>query len=117
VEAGGILLVSTVARFLFNNQWIGREKTMASRSGFHLDCTSIIAECGRKCDRCIEEMKSVFGKMQGVSRFYREGHGVVVEHDSSVVAVEQLMDVFRSLPSFYQSRFIPSVLENPEGQG
>ena len=61
-------------------------------------------------------MKSVFGRMPGVSGFYREDPGVVVEHDSSVVTVEQLMDVFRGLPSFYQSRFIPAVLENPGGQ-
>ena len=89
---------------------------MTSRSAFHLDCTAMIAECGCKCARCVEEMKSVFGGMPGVSRFYREGGGVVVEHDSSVVTVEQLMDVFRSLPSFYHNRFIPSVMENPGGQ-
>jgi len=90
---------------------------MTSRSAFHLDCTTILAECGCKCGRCIEEMKSVFSRMPGVSKFYREGPGVVVEHDASVVAVEQLMDVFRSLPSFYHNRFIPSVMENPGRQG
>jgi hypothetical protein len=62
-------------------------------------------------------MQSVFGRMAGVSTFYREGPGVVVEHDSSVVAVEQLLDVFRRLPSFYRGRFIPTVLENPGEQG
>jgi hypothetical protein len=61
-------------------------------------------------------MKSVFGGTRGVSKFYREGDGVVVEHDSSVIAVEQLMDIFRSLPSFYQGRFIPTMVEGPEGQ-
>jgi hypothetical protein len=89
---------------------------MTSRSAFHLDCTAILAECGCKCGRCIEEMKSVFGRMPGVSRFYREGPGVVVEHDASVITVEQLMDVFRGLPSFYRSHFIPSMPANQEGQ-
>jgi len=89
---------------------------MISRSAFHLDCTANLAECGCKCDRCIEEMESVFGRMAGVGKFYREGPGVVVEHDSSVVAVEQLLDVFRGLPTFYRNCFIPSVMENPGGQ-
>jgi hypothetical protein len=89
---------------------------MTSHSAFHLDCTPILAECGCKCAKCIGEMQSVFGRIQGVSRFYREGPGVVVEHDPSVVTVEQLMDVFRSLPSFYRSHFIPSMPESQEGQ-
>lgn len=88
---------------------------MTGRSAFHVDCTDIIAECGCTCERCIDEMASVFGKMQGVSRFYREGHGVVVEHDASVTT-EPLMDIIRSLPSFYIHRFVPSVMENPRGQ-
>ena len=89
---------------------------MTSRTAFHLDCTSILAECGCKCGRCIEEMKSVFGKTPGVSRFYREGDGVVVEHDASVATVEQLLDIFRHLPSFYHHHFIPSVMDNPPKQ-
>ena len=90
---------------------------MTNRSAFHLDCTAILAECGSTCGRCIEEMQSVFGRTPGASKFYREGPGGGVEHDPSVVTVEQLMDVSRALPSFYRSRFIPSMLENPEGQG
>ena len=89
---------------------------MTSRTAFHLDCTPIIAECGCKCGKCIEEMKSVFGGTRGVSKFYREGDGVVVEHDPGVVTVEQLMDIFRGLPSFYQNHFVPSVMENPGRQ-
>ncbi len=58
----------------------------------------------------------MFGATPGVSRFYREGDGVVVEHDASVATVEQLMDIFRGLPSFYRTHFIPSVIENPERQ-
>ena len=59
---------------------------------------------------------SVFGKMRGVSKFYREGDGVVVEHDASMVTAEQLMVVFRGLPSFYKSHFIPSVIKSAGGQ-
>jgi hypothetical protein len=89
---------------------------MINRTAFHLDCTPILAECGCKCGRCLEEMKSVFGKTPGVSKFYREGPGVVVEHDAGMVTVEQLLDVFRGLPSFYRSHFVPTVLESPGRQ-
>jgi len=58
-------------------------------------------------------MATIFGKMQGVSKFYREGPGVVVEHDASVVAAEQLLEIFQGLPSFYSHRFVPSVMERP----
>jgi hypothetical protein len=89
---------------------------MTNRSAFHLDCTPIIPACRFNCGRCTEEMKAVFGGTEGVSKFYRKGDGVVVEHDASVVTVEQLMDLFRGLPSFYQNHFIPSVTANPEGK-
>ncbi len=90
---------------------------MVNRTAFHLDCTPIIPACGFTCGKCIEEMKSIFGGTPGVSRFYREGQGIVVEHDSSVVAVEQLMEILRGLPSFYRGHFVPSLLQEPEGQG
>ncbi len=89
---------------------------MTTRSAFDLDCTAILPECGCNCARCIEEMKSTFGGTPGVSKFYREGGGVVVEHDASVVTVEQLMDIFRGLPSFYRNHFVPSVMEQPGRQ-
>ena len=89
---------------------------MASRTAFHLDCGPVIPACGFTCGKCIGEMTTVFGGMRGVSAFYREGDGVVVEHDASVVTAEQLMEVFRGLPSFYQNHFVPSVMAKPEGQ-
>ena len=89
---------------------------MTSRTAFHLDCTPVLAECGCKCGRCLEEMKSVFGRTRGASAFYREGQGVVVEHDPDLVTVEELLDIFRRLPSFYQNHFLPSVLANPGRQ-
>ena len=84
---------------------------MPSHTAFHLDCHPIIPACGFTCAKCIEEMESVLGGTRGVSKFYREGPGVVVEHDASVVTVEQLMDIFQGLPSFYPNHFIPSVVE------
>ncbi len=89
---------------------------MTSRLAFHLDCTPVIPECGFNCGKCVAEMKSVFGGTQGVSKFYREGDGVVVEHDASIIAVAQLLDIFRGLPSFYRGRFIPTVMESPGRQ-
>ena len=55
---------------------------------------------------------SIFGQMSGVSKFYREGNGVVVEHDAGVVPAEQLLEVFGGLPSFYRRHFVPSVMED-----
>jgi len=90
---------------------------MTSRTAFHLDCTPIIPACGFNCGKCIDEMKAVFGGTRGVSGLYREGGGVVVEHVASVVTAEQLMDVFRGLPSFYENHFVPSMMENPGRAG
>ena len=89
---------------------------MTNRTVFHLDCTPVLTECGYKCGKCLDEMKSIFGKMPGVSRFYREDPGVVVEHDPNVIAVDRLLDIFRGLPSFHQNHFIPSVMANPGRQ-
>jgi hypothetical protein len=89
---------------------------MTTHTAFHLDCTPIIPACGFTCGKCIEEMTTVFGGMPGVRRFYREGDGVVAEHDASVVTAEQLMHIFRGLPSFYEKHFVPSVIENPGRQ-
>ena len=61
-------------------------------------------------------MESVFGKIKGVGKLYREGNSMVIEHDSNIVAEEQLMDVFRTLPSFYKGFFVPTVVGNQEEQ-
>jgi hypothetical protein len=90
---------------------------VTSRTAFHLDCGPIIPACGFNCGKCIGEMETVFGGMRGVGAFCREGDGVVVEHDAGVVAVEQLMEVFRGLPSFYERHFVPSVMDEPGRAG
>ena len=45
---------------------------MISRTAFHLDCTANLAECGCKCARCIEEMKSVLAQMEQEERVKQE---------------------------------------------
>ena len=88
---------------------------MSYRSAFSIDCTPIIPECKFKCPKCIEEMESIFCKMQGVNKLYTEQKGqetaVIVEYEPSIVSVEQLLKTFKDLPSFYKGFFIPEVLE------
>ena len=76
-----------------------------------LDFNPMIPECGYECDRCVQELESTLTSMQGVSGFYREGDGVVVEHDPAIITTEQLIDIFKTLPSFYPGNFIPSVIK------
>ena len=85
---------------------------MLNRTAFELDCNSIIPECGYECEKCVQELESTLISMQGVSKFYREGDGVVVEHDPNIAAVEKLMDIFKTLPSFYSGNFIPSLIKS-----
>ncbi len=91
---------------------------MENRSVFDIDCTAIIPECGFKCPNCIQEIESVLTGIQGVSKAYIEKAGqeqkLVVEHDPVVVTVEQLINVFKGLPSFYEGFFIPTLIENKE---
>jgi copper chaperone CopZ len=89
-------------------------RTMHSRTAFHLDCTPVIPECGFKCAKCVEEIKSVLTGMPGVERVYRGGKEeegkLIVEHDPSRVTVEQLVDSLRDLPSFHEESFVPTVI-------
>ena len=91
---------------------------MNSRSAFDLDCHPVIPECGFKCPRCIQEIESVLTSMQGVSKVYMEGEGqeqeLIVEHDPTTATVEQLMKVFKGLPSFYEGFFIQTLITTPE---
>ncbi len=82
---------------------------MNNRSAFHLDCTAVIPQCGYECSKCIQELESTVTAIPGVSSFYLEGDGVVVEHDPDAVTARQLIDVFKTLPSFYDGFFIPTV--------
>ena len=89
---------------------------MITRSVFHLDCTPIIPQCGFNCAKCLQEIKFVLEKIEGVKKSYTEGEGenmkLVVEHDSSDVTAESLKETFGNLPSFYKGFFVPELLES-----
>jgi copper chaperone CopZ len=87
---------------------------MNSRSVFDLDCHPVIPECGFKCPRCIQEIESTLTAINGVSKVYMEGEGqeqeLIVEHDPTTATIEQLIDVFKGLPTFYEGFFIPTLI-------
>jgi copper chaperone CopZ len=91
---------------------------MNSRSAFDLDCHPVIPECGFECPKCIQEIESTLTAINGVSKVYMEGEGqeqkLIVEHDPTTATVEQLMKVFKGLPSFYEGFFIPTLITNAE---
>jgi copper chaperone CopZ len=91
-----------------------------SLSAFDLDCNPVIPECGFQCPKCIQEIESTLTGVQGVSKVYMEGEEkeqkLIVEHDPDMVTVEQLLDIFKGLPSFYEGFFIPTVIGNTEKQ-
>ncbi len=93
---------------------------MHSRSAFDLDCNPVIPECGFQCPKCIQEIESTLTGVQGVSKVYIEGEGqeqkLIVEHDPITATTEQLIDVFKGLPSFYEGFFIPTLITNAEEQ-
>jgi hypothetical protein len=48
--------------------------------------------------------------MKGVGKFHTDGEGVTVEYDSEAVTAEQLKDILKRLPSFYESHFVPTIV-------
>ncbi len=91
---------------------------MHSLSAFDLDCNLVIPECGFQCPKCIQEIEATLTEMQGVSKVYIEREveeqKLIVEHDPNMVTVEQIIDIFKGLPSFYEGFFIPTLIGNPE---
>ncbi len=89
---------------------------MNIRSAFDLDCHPVIPECGFECPKCIQEIESTLTAINGVSKVYMEGEGqeqeLIVEHDPTMATTEQLIDVFKGLPSFYEGFFIPTLITN-----
>ena len=83
---------------------------MISRSVFQIDCTGVIPECGFECATCVKEIGLSLTRMKGVGKFYTDGEGVTIEYDSEAVTAEQLKDVLKGLPSFYESHFVPSIV-------
>ena len=88
---------------------------MLLQRSFHLDCHPVIPECGFQCDKCVEEIQSVLTGMDGVSEVSRGKLGdtdvIVVQYDSDAIEADDLINTFRRLPSFYNGRFAPSLLD------
>jgi copper chaperone CopZ len=87
---------------------------MESRSVFDIDCSPLLEECKFECPKCIEEIQSILTGVPGVSKAYIEAAGeeqrLVVEHDPDRASVEQLFEVLKTLPSFFEGFFIPRML-------
>ncbi len=83
---------------------------MISRSVFQIDCTGVVPECGFECAKCVKEIGLSLTRTKGVGKFYTDGEGVTVEYDAEKVTAEQLKDVLKGLPSFYESHFVPSIV-------
>jgi len=88
---------------------------MITRTAFDLDCNLVIPECGFDCPKCIQEIETTLTSKDGVSKVYMEGEAeegkLIVEHDPAIETVDQLIDAFKMLPSFYEGFFIPAVCE------
>ena len=91
---------------------------MNSRSAFDLDCNPVIPECGFQCPKCIQEIEATLTRLEGVSKVYIDKEGeeqrLIVEHDPTTVTIEELIDVLKGLPSFYEGFFIPALITGPE---
>ncbi|UCD51186.1 MAG: hypothetical protein JSW27_00870 [Phycisphaerales bacterium] len=87
---------------------------MITRTAFDLDCNPIIPECGFRCPKCIQEIVTTLTSKEGVSKVYMEGEAedekLFVEHDPAIATVDQLIEAFKTLPSFYEGFFIPTVI-------
>ncbi len=87
---------------------------MITRTAFDLDCNPVIPECGFACPKCIQEIETTLASQDGVSKVYMEGETeegkLIVEHDPAIATVDQLMDAFTMLPSFYEGFFIPTAI-------
>ena len=83
---------------------------MTTRTAFDIDCNPVIPECEFACPKCIQEIEATLTGMDGVSTVYmgegaQEGK-VFVEHDPAVVTLDQLIEAFGLLPTFYDGFFV-----------
>ncbi len=87
---------------------------MITRTAFDLDCNPVIPACGFACPKCVQEIETTLTSKDGVSKVYMEGEAeegkLIVEHDPAIATVDQLIEAFKLLPSFYEGFFIPSVI-------
>ncbi|MBN2129823.1 MAG: hypothetical protein JW741_10020 [Sedimentisphaerales bacterium] len=87
---------------------------MMTRTAFEIDCRPVIPECGFACPQCIEEIATTLAGIDGITKVVM-GEGaeegkVIVEYDSALATVGQLLGVLKTLPSFYQGFFIPTAI-------
>ncbi len=87
---------------------------MITRTAFELDCNPVIPECGFACPNCIQEIETTLTSKDGVSKVYMGGGAeegkLIVEHDPAIATVDQLIEAFKVLPTFYAGFFIPTVI-------
>ena len=87
---------------------------MIIRTAIDLDCNPVIPECGFACPKCIQEIETTLTSRDGVSKVYMEGEAeegkLIVEHDPAIATVDQLIEAFTILPSFYEGFFVPTVI-------
>jgi copper chaperone CopZ len=88
---------------------------MKTISFFHLDCNPIIAECGFHCDKCVNEIRSVLKKKNGILEVtlteQKNISVIAIEYDAEIVKISDLLNELEKLPSFYSDKFIPKVVE------
>jgi copper chaperone CopZ len=87
---------------------------MTTRTAFDIDCNPVIPECEFACPKCIQEIEVTLTSKDGVSEVSM-GEGaeegkVFVEHDPAVASVDQLIEAFGMLPSFYDGFFVASAI-------
>jgi len=87
---------------------------MNTRTAFDIDCNPVIPECEYACPKCIQEIETALGSMDGVSKVYMEEGSeegtVFVEHDPTVASVNELIEAFGVLPSFYDGFFVATAI-------
>jgi copper chaperone CopZ len=87
---------------------------MIIRTAFDLDCSPVIPECGFACPKCIQEIETTLTSKAGVSKVYMEREPeegkLIVEHDPAIATLDQLIEAFKMLPSFYEGFFVPTVI-------
>lgn len=89
---------------------------MTTRTAFDIDCNPVIPECEFACPECMQEIEATLTSMDGVSKVYMgdgpEEGKVFVEHDPAIASVDQLIEAFEMLPSFYDGFFVASAIES-----
>jgi len=87
---------------------------MIIRTAFDIDCNHVLPECGFACPKCIQEIETTLTSKNGINKVYMgkgaEEGKVIIEHDSAVATVDQLIEALKMLPSFHEGFFIPTVI-------